>query len=56
MVDLRAHINKHLYNKEGFYDFLIRKKFYLPDEKCNIITVKFLDRVYRDEIYIPKYD
>ena len=56
MSDLRAHINKHLSNKEGFYDFLTRKQFYLPDVKCNIITVKFMDRVYREEIYLPKVD
>ena len=55
MSDLRAHINKHLSNKEGFYEFLIRKGFFLPDFKYNIITVKLLDRIYREEIYLPKF-
>ena len=54
MADLRAHINKNLANKEGFYEFLLRKRLYLPDTKCSIITVKFLDLVYRSEIYLPK--
>ena len=55
-MSLRDEINAFIPGKDNFYDFLIRKRFYLPLQKCNIITVKFLDLVYRELIYIPKFE
>ena len=55
-MELREQINLYLPDKEAFYDHLTRERFFLPNEKCNIITVSFMDRVYRGEIYLPKID
>ena len=53
-MDLKELINHHLPDKEAFYDLLIREKFFVPEFNCNIITIKFMDKVYRGEIYLPK--
>lgn len=41
-------------NKLGFYQFLLRKKYFLPDFKSNAITVDMMDKVFRKIMYMPK--
>ena len=53
-MDIKELINQYIPDREAFYDYLVRERYFLPLEKCNIITVSFLDRVYREEIYLPK--
>ena len=53
---VRSQIDTYLPDIERFYEWLIRQKYVLPPIKSNIITVKFLDRVARQEVFMPKID
>ena len=53
---IKSQIDTYLPTIEKFYEWLLRQKYVLPSIKSNIITVKFLDRVARQEIFMPKID
>ena len=40
--------NQYLPTKAAMYDFMLRKKFFMPDAKSNICTIDFMDRAFRD--------
>ena len=46
--------NTFIPDKESFYKFLIRKRFYMPEERCNINSIEFMDAVFRQEVPIPR--
>lgn len=55
-MDLRDLINEYLPDREAFYDHLTRERYFLPSEKSSILTVRFMDSVYRGETYLPTID
>ena len=55
-MSLKDQIDTYLPDIERFYEWMIRQKYVLPSVKSNIITVKFLDKVARNLIFMPKID
>mgnify|MGYP003330584146 CR=1 FL=1 len=49
----RQVFDKHVPDKESFYELLIRRRFFMPHIKCNIITVRLMDQVYTGKIFMP---
>lgn len=43
----KQRVDTYIGNKTAFYDFMIRKRFFMPEEKSNCNTVDFMDRVWR---------
>ena len=41
-------------NKKSFYAFMLRKGFFMPDIKQSICSIDFMDRGFREELFIPK--
>ena len=54
MKELKDKINEYIPNKDKFYEWLLRQKFFLPNPKCNIMTVRFMDMIARHIVYMPK--
>ena len=46
-------MDQYLPNKDAMYGFLLRKGYFLPSRKTDIVTIAFLDKVFRGEIYCP---
>ncbi len=44
----------YLQNKKEFIRFLKRKGYYMPTDKADILTIKFCDQVFREEVFCPK--
>ena len=53
-MDIREAIDTYLPDKAAFYAYLLRQRYHLPTESSNIINVKFLDGVLKQDIYMPK--
>ena len=56
MSEARQLLDKYAPNKRAFYDLLIRKRKYLPDYECNIITIEFCHGVWNEDLPIPSQD
>lgn len=41
-------------SKPDFYRFMLRKKFFLPEINQSVVTIDWLDRCFRGEIYLPR--
>ena len=49
----KERVDFYLGNKRALYDFLLRKKFFMPEFKSSAVTVEFMDEVWRSEVYLP---
>ena len=54
MEDPQEVFNTFIPDKQAFYEFLIRKRFYMPLFRCNINSIEFMDGVFRQDIPIPR--
>lgn len=49
-------MNAYLPDKEAFYELLVRRRYYLPHIKSSIVTIKFMDGVFRKTIFCAMFD
>ena len=47
-------MNVYLQNKELFYQFMLRKGYFMPSYKCEGLNVPFMHAVFTGECYLPK--
>ena len=50
----RDQLESYLPGKEYQYDFMLRKGFFLPDIKSNLVTIDWMDLVFRGIVWCPK--
>ena len=55
LASLRDQINTYMPDRETMYEQLIRHQFFMPAESCSICSVKFMDLVIRQEVYMPRF-
>ena len=54
-MSIRDTINTFLPDKETMYEWMIRLGYFMPAFNSSIISVKFMDRILREDIFMPKF-
>ena len=50
----KQEVDTYITNKTTFYEFMLRKGFFMPEAKCSAVTVDFMDKVFRHQVWCPK--
>ena len=50
----KERVDFYLGNKRAFYDFLLRKKYFMPDFKSSAVTVELMDEVFREVCFMVR--
>ena len=53
-ADLKEKIDLYLQNKSSFYQFLLRKDYFMPSYKCEAVNVPFMNSVFVGTCFMPK--